>query len=460
MLLVFLAAGSLICTLITSRHERKDLYIRPIDLPILNPLMGLAPWANRDDILQPHTLVYADLSWRDFEPKEGVYDFDSFEAVNQISRWRREGKRVVFRFVTDFPGDELHLDIPDWLFKKTGEDGAFYENEYGKGFIPNYSNREFMRYHRLAIQALGDRYGGDGFFAFIELGSLGHWGEWHTYNMQLFPSEHIRNIYVFDYVEAFPKTHLLMRRPFPIARDLNLGLYNDMTGSFQETIEWLDWINNGGDFYLPDGKDILGPMPDGWILAPVGGEQAPMVDDEEMYNTNLSTTLSLLRYSHTSFIGPGGPYDIPPGGSMQRGIDEVLSVIGYRIYISRFESPAIVRFESSVELRIDFSNAGIAPFYYPWNVNLYLFDESGQIINAYLLPFDIRKVIPSQTSSLYFTLPVDELKEGRYTLGVAIIDPLTGAPGIELANVSERDDLIQEIGSFQVDWLFNFLGAR
>ena len=36
------------------------------------------------------------------------------------------GKHAVLRFVCDFPEDETHSDIPDWLMSKTG-DGVYYE---------------------------------------------------------------------------------------------------------------------------------------------------------------------------------------------------------------------------------------------------------------------------------------------------------------------------------------------
>lgn len=442
-----------------SELDQKIYYFEPLDIPFANPLMGLAPWANQDNILQPHTLVYADLSWRNFEPQEGLYDFATFEASNQLSRWRLEGKRVVFRFVTDFPGDENHIDIPDWLFEKTGGDGTFYDNEYGRGFIPDYANSNFMYYHHRAIKILGEHYGGDDFFAFIELGSLGHWGEWHTYDMQLFPEEDVRNKYVLDYVEAFPDTHLLMRRPFKIADDLNFGLYNDMTGNSKATTEWLDWIDKGGSF-LPQENGGLVSMSNAWELAPIGGEQAPTVKNAEMYASELASTLLLLKQSHTTFIGPGGPYDVPLDSPLQAGIDEVLSVIGYRLYISRVETPTVVRFHHSIKVKIEFSNSGIAPFYYPWKVYLYLFDEEGNIAKKDLLPIDVRRILPGQTFSISYLLPSKNLDNGTYTIGIAIIDPLTNAPGIRLANNNERTDLIQQIGSFQVKWIDNFFVTK
>lgn len=435
--------------------EVQTIYYGKLSGPILNPLMGWAPWATIKESRQPHTLVYVDLTWKDFEPREGVFDFGAFEKKQQLTRWREEGKRVVFRFISDIPGDKAHIDIPDWLFEKINGDGDFYNNEYGKGFSPDYSNPIFIKYHHLVIKALGDRYGQDGFFAFIELGSLGHWGEWHeNAALRQLPSEDIRNLYVYDYVNAFKSAHLMMRRPFTIAPKLGLGLYNDMTGSLEDTNIWLGWIKNGGD-YLPNEKNTLVPMPNGWERAPIGGEQAPNMSNEQIYATGIETTLQLLRESHTTFIGPGGPYKVEPNGPLQGGIDQVLSTIGYRLCIESVEMPLSAKFGKEIHIKFRFSNEGIAPFYYEWPTRIYLFDESRNIVNTYSLSMDLRKIIPDQVYEVPFSIFVGNLKNGKYTIGFAIIDPITGLPSVKLANENVRDDLIQEVGMFEVKRLFN-----
>jgi Domain of unknown function (DUF4832) len=303
---------------------------------------------------------------------------------------------------------------------------------------------------------LGDRYGKDGFFAFIELGSLGHWGEWHIYpDIGQLPSESIRDLYVYDYANAFPGIQLLMRRPFTITRKLNLGLYNDMTGRLEDTNTWLHWIKNGGD-YLPNEKNTLVPMPDGWEKAPIGGEQAPNMSDEQVYGTNLETTLQLLKESHTTFVGPGGGYDVEANGPLQSGIDRTMSTIGYRLYIDNVEMPRFVKFGEDIQVKFGFSNDGIAPFYYKWPTKVYLFDESGKTISIYPMQMDLRQILPGQVYVVPFMLPVKNLVNGKYMIGFAIIDPLTGQPGVKVANENTRKDLIQVVGSFEVRWLFNF----
>jgi len=153
------AAGCLVFILMTFLayklwNTRTVLFLHE-EGPFLNPLMGWAPWATIERSQQPHTLVYADLTWRDFEPLQGQFDFDSFKERNQLDRWRAQGKRVVFRFVMDVPRDERHKDIPDWLYDAIGGDGDWYDHAYGQGFSPNYANPLLITYHQKAIRALG-----------------------------------------------------------------------------------------------------------------------------------------------------------------------------------------------------------------------------------------------------------------------------------------------------------------
>jgi hypothetical protein len=412
--------------------------------------MGWAPWATIEQSNQLHSLVYADLTWRDFEPQEGEYDFDSFERKQQLARWRQAGKRVVFRFVADKPGSDRHTDLPQWLFDRIHGRGDFYNNEYGMGFSPDYSDPILMEAHRKAIYALGERYGSDGFFAFIELGSLGHWGEWHTHpELAPLPSETIRDTYVSHYREAFPETHLLLRRPFPIARSAGLGLYNDMTADPIQTTVWLDWIENGAET-SSGGNYRLVAMPDGWKNAPVGGEQAPTLSNEQVYGTNLEQTLQLLRESHTTFIGPGGPYKLQSAGPLQPGLDQVMATIGYRLFVNNTRMPRWVHYGNHLTIRCTFSNNGIAPIYYNWPTYFYVFNADADVVAAVPAEIDLRQVLPGRLEDFDVRLPIGGLGNGTYSIGVAILDPITDQPAVRFANESTRKDIILELGSFEV----------
>ncbi len=450
--LLLVVLGVLLVKFMESANNQV-IQFRPVAGPILNPLMGWAPRADDDTARQPHTLVYADLTWRDFEPQHGVFDFEAFERKQQFSRWRSENQRVVFRFVCDVPGPSAHRDIPDWLYEAIGGSGDEYDTSYGKGFSPDYANPAFIQYHGEAIEALGHRYGADGFFAYVELGSLGHWGEWHVaYNAGIrdLPLKAIRDQYVEQYREAFPNTPLLMRRPFSIARQLDLGLYNDVAGSPGGTQEWLSWIANGGDYNQTGEIGELVPMSSAWQTSPIGGEQTAALSPEQLYGSSLEQTIQLLQKSHTTFIGPNSPADLDPGGHLQAGIDRVLSSIGYRLYVEQVTGPRWVLPGEPLDLQLVFKNEGIAPFYFDWPTQLYLIDQNGSIQASHSVDVNLREFLPGQPYAVPVSVPLQGLQTGSYQVGFAILDPLTRQPAIRLAMDNARADLIQVLGTVTI----------
>lgn len=100
-----------------------------------NPLMGYVNWARHPEEAQTGQLVYIDVTWAEWEPREGHFDIKGLEERNHIKRWKDEGRHAVLRFVCDMPGSEKHMDIPQWLYEKTA-DGIFYDTDYGKGYAP------------------------------------------------------------------------------------------------------------------------------------------------------------------------------------------------------------------------------------------------------------------------------------------------------------------------------------
>jgi len=408
---------------------------------LVNPYIGNAVWANEtNDHEQPFTLVYADLTWAEFEPEQGVYDFASFEKENQFALWRAQGKHVILRFVLDMPGQKDHRDIPDWLYDLIGGDGTAYRSSYGKGFSPNYENELLIQAHAEAIAALGERYGDDPLIAYVQLGSLGHWGEWHLHQkLGLMPAEDIRNQYVLPYIDAFPNAFLMMRRPFAVAAEYGLGLFNDTAGEINSTQQWLGWIENGGDYESDGGTDALVPMPDAWQTAPIGGELSTSIGREELLRDLFSQTLSLFVSSHTSWIGPGSFADIKAGGKDQAALDLINLTIGYRLRVSQssFEQTA----SGGLLVTLDWTNDGIAPFYFPWQPALLLTDAMG---NRTVLPLDLSliDILPGQTVSVSVTVTPPAY---AYRLWAGILDPTTNEPGVALAMDVNQSNLWYEL---------------
>lgn len=396
-----------------------------------NPLMGYVPSAWYNEVSEDISLLYMDITWAELEPEEGVYNWASIDEENQISRWRKEGKHLVLRFVCDIPSDEEHMDIPEWLYEKSGEAGKWYDGEYGKGFAPDYNSPTIISCHKKAVRAIGEHFGQDGLISYVELGSLGHWGEWHvnySEGIQRIPREAVRDKYILPWTEAFPDAMILMRRPFAAAEKYGFGLYNDMTGQPEATQSWLGWINNGGEYDQTGEKNVIVPMKDFWKTAPSGGEFTSSLSMEEMLDTNLSGTVEMIREAHTTFLGPKIPDE-----NYVDGYKEVLKNMGYRLWISMAELKNTAK---GSRLKLTWENSGVAPMYKEWPVYVYIEDESGKLVEKSRISIKISSLLPGEKATTLTALETERLNsllEKGYRLSVGIEDPMTELPCVRFA---------------------------
>lgn len=396
-----------------------------------NPLMGYAPSAWYNEVSEDISLLYMDITWAELEPEEGVYNWASIDEENQISRWRKEGKHLVLRFVCDIPSDEEHMDIPEWLYEKSGKAGKWYDGEYGKGFAPDYNNPTIIFCHKKAVRAIGEHFGQDGLISYVELGSLGHWGEWHvnySEGIQRIPREAVRDKYILPWTEAFPDAMILMRRPFAAAEKYGFGLYNDMTGQPEATQSWLGWINNGGEYDQTGEKNVIVPMNDFWKTAPSGGEFTSSLSMEEMLDTNLSGTVEMIREAHTTFLGPKIPDE-----NYVDGYKEVLKNMGYRLWISMAELKNTAK---GSRLKLTWENSGVAPMYKEWPVYVYIEDESGKLVEKSRISIKISSLLPGEKATTLTALETERLNsllEKGYRILVGIEDHMTELPCVRFA---------------------------
>lgn len=409
----------------------------PSDEAVCNPLMGYAPSADNPDRCPDSSLVYIDITWRELEPEEGVFDWKAVEAANYTERWRKEGKHAVLRFLCDIPSDESHRDIPDWLYEKTNGAGTVYNMDYGRGYAPDYRNEVFIEYHDRAIREMGKRYGDDTFISYIELGSLGHWGEWHVkYDAGIarLPEREIRERYIKPYAESFPHARILMRRPFDEVEAYGFGVYNDMAGEAGSTEEWLGWISQGG-IYDQTGEDCISAVPGIWNRAPIGGEFTSSISMEQLLDTNLGETISLIKNSHMTFLGPKIPKDGEEGG-LAHGTEEVLKALGYRYRLSRMEIKAAL-WGKEAEVRLTWHNDGAAPIYWDWPVYLYRL-EGGSVTEKVKIDMNLTQLPGGASMETRTVVPHDMAGSVSGTLGIGIEDPMTGRPAVRLMMKTER----------------------
>lgn len=434
------------------RHITK-LRVKTAEKPVSNPLKGWVHWSTETEEGRAFTLVFFLVSFRELEAVEGTIDFAALEEKKNLPYWREKGCRFVLRIVCDYPDEKGGLDIPDWLYEETKQTGDWYDNDYGKGYSPDYEDPVFIEAHRSLLKRVGEHYNADPALAWIELGSLGHWGEWHVDDeagIAPFPKQDVTNRYAAHYISAFPDKKLLLRRPYAIGAAHGFGLYNDAFGEKISHEEWLGWIDEGYTAY--ETGETLGGMPDFWKVAPSGGEFATSNTVPYYFDEGYEEVVRLVADGHTTFIGPNSPADLYPedvSGEVNAAIDELSGALGYCFSLTN----CVVRqpfSDEPLELEIRLGNIGNAPIYENWKLEVTLEDIAGA--EAYRKRFDasIDTWMPGSIRSFLTLTGTQRLAKGPYTLYLSIIDPATGLPGIRFANEGETEDGRYRIGNFRV----------
>ncbi|WNR42346.1 DUF4832 domain-containing protein [Paenibacillus roseipurpureus] len=431
--------------------DRVSYFPAETDQVLNNPYMGFVIDARNKEAKQPFRLAYANLTWADLEPEKGKYAFDAVERKFQFAFWKTKGVSLILRVVLDYPTEVEHLDIPNWLYEETSKKGVSYNLAYGKGFSPDYNNPRLIENHERLIQALGERYNNDPQVAFIELGSIGHWGEWHTMDEGSqrieFPKEDVTDNYVNHYLRYFDRKLLLMRRPHEIALSHHLGLFNDAFGSHESTIDgFLKWYTDGYKSWLTQNDQPA--MPYFWKSAPSGGEFRP--DVTYLNDSNMEETLLQSKLTHVSWLGPSAPSQEPYGGRLQPNIDRFLKTIGYRFVIAKESHEKKVRTGNSLHVKLNIINRGVAPFYFAWPLELSLSNEQGIIVSRIQTNLDIREWLPgAQEVSHVLPIPAN-LAHGIYIVNAAILNPETNKPEVDFAIDGRSSDGHYSLGTVEI----------
>ena len=420
---------------------KETIHFKESTKAITNPLMGFAAASQSPELAEKTNLVYIDVTWKELEAKKGEYDFEGIEKASQWSKWKAAGKHFILRFVLDLPGKEDHEDIPSWLKEEMTDPGDPYNGSYGKGFSPNYSDPTLRTAYQKAVEAMGKRWGSDASVAYIELGGLGHWGEWHVnqaMGIRPLPREGVREEYVRPWIKAFPNSFLLMRRPFKTAEKNGFGIYNDVFGDSESTAEWLNWIQEGGDFNQTKEKAALVAMPQAWETRPIGGELTSGVSMPNLLSDQLEETQEQLKQAHVSFLGPKIP-NLKSSEQAQAG-EHLLKEMGYRLRVSTLK---LYEKEKQSAVRLTLTNNGVAPFYFDWPLYVLVEDEVGKELARQQVKVDIRQILPTSEKEVEVALPQN--LPDRYALKLILVNPETGKAAVHFAVEGQEDQLYQEL---------------
>src|SRR5579884_94134 len=414
----------LLVALMPSSNARQERVVRPplAPGPLDNPLKGWCTYTYRP-LTQPYSMVFRYVAWKDLEPREGEYHFAAWEKRDWDEPAAR-GKYVVFRIYVDYPGQPSGM--PGWLLA-TGVKTTPYK-EYGGGLSPDYDDPRMIAALERLVAALGRRYDRNPRVAFVEMGFLGFWGEWHTYpRTELFASPSTQRRILAAAHRALPHKVLMVRYPGVYASPPRwLGYFDD---AFPE--------DTGGpeDWKFLSRMRRAGRM-DAWQSAAIGGEMVPHTAPKWL-GDSFAETLREIEATHFSWVGPYNPaLEAAASPEYIARCQQMVRCMGYQFALTEIRHAAAVPSGGRLWIHITGENQGVAPFYYPWPVDLALLDAQQRVVEVLPVRADIRTWLPGP-----FRIaadPVVHARPGRYTLALGIRDPWSDRPAIAFANALPR----------------------
>ena len=121
--------------------------------------------------------IYLRLAWSYLEPEEGKFNWILIDSI--IDRWVKWGHTISFRITCK--ETEIIYATPEWV-RKAGAKGKFIDHPdlSIRAWAPDYGDPVFFQKLADFHKAFAARYDGKPWVEYIDIGSIGDWGEGHT----------------------------------------------------------------------------------------------------------------------------------------------------------------------------------------------------------------------------------------------------------------------------------------
>lgn len=408
-----------------------------------NPLKGFVTYPRPSSDF-PHSLVWNYLPLRSLMTGPSDFNWQPLEA--ELDDAASQGRQFIPRFYLDFPG--LPTGIPQFLLD-VGLQVHTWTNYNNDPFppavcyTPDYNSPLLRAALTNFIAALGARYDRDPRLAFVPLGLLGLWGEWHNYpRAELFASKAVQAEVMDAYAAAFKTTRLLARYPAG-SGDATYAPNNlRSVGYHDDSFAWAT-IPTGRpeDSWFFVARLNAAGAASKWRGHPIGGEVRPEVwnclwNDPTCAPAGQEFTRCVTN-THATWLANHGVFanDLQ-GAQLQRALAGA-RLLGYEFHVTQATMGDAY---SAAPLRVSISvtNSGIAPFYYDWPLEYGALSTNGTLTAAWPTGLKLTAIQPGAAARyLEHQVPNLDLPPGSYTLAVRVAHPLANGKPLRFANTTQ-----------------------
>ncbi len=421
--------------------------------------------------------LYMRLAWAYLQPEEDRFDWKVIDHT--IEKWTSLGLGIAFRISCRETGTdriEQQYATPRWVIDAGAKGGHYYK---GKAtgptgpWEPDFADEVFLEKLDGFLQAFGKRYDGKPWLRYVDIGSIGDWGEGHT-------SSGSRKSYDFKqrkahvdlYLKYFSHTQLVVTDDFVHA-----------IGDLEQRRRMHQYVLDHGISYRDDSILV------DWYVTSTS--KTFCVRSPEFFADCYLKTPTVFELEHYSSVRRQGNWFGKPGSSMEKfgdgktGADyfrgalgllhasyigyhgdanqwlaenpdltgELLNQCGYWYFLNRVKIADVWKPATSVMVEADWENRGVAPAYQAYQLVMRL--EGPEVIEIKVESGN-RRWLPSQVGKAFreryeVRLP-SKVASGAYTLRLKMYSPAADRD-VLLALKNERRDPngFYEVGSVRIE---------
>lgn len=394
--------------------------------------------------------AYVRLSWAHFEPQEGRYDWSLIDDV--VTRWTAQRLRVALK-ITCKETYEAYA-TPEWV-RVAGANGTFYPGANGlQTWAPDYGDPTFLGKLENFLRALATRYDGKPFLAYMDLGSIGDWGEGHTNasSKTAVPVEVIRK-HMDLHARTFPKSLVVVGD--------DLITYRHSQSETSSLLAYAKTLGFG--------------MRDDSVLVDYYVQTYPTtfsVSDPDLFQTTFPLRPTLLELQHYGSVKSAGDWTVPNGamrgaeilrgairtahatfvgyhGRIDTWLNEnpqlardLINSMGYWLFLKSAQLPARAVAGAAMSVGVTWTNRGVARPYQRYVARIALQPSAGGAPTV--LPIDTsdsRRFAPGSDVTEWYTVTLPPaLAAGHYAVRFALTTRDSERPILVGMSADRRDD--------------------
>ncbi len=372
--------------------------------------------------------IYLRLAWSYLEPEEGKFNWEVVDSI--ISRWTNWGHTISFRITCK--ETEMVYATPEWV-RKAGARGQFIEHPDLdiKAWAPDYGDPVFLAKLERFHKAFSTRYESKPWIEYIDIGSIGEWGEGHTaFSGWTDVPVDVVKAHIDLYKRCYKKSVLIISDDFIGQRDTDDGSdYEIYRYCIEQGLGFRDDSGNVTWYrFLGFGPSCI-RTPE--IYSKVY-RSVPVVLESDHYAAALKDGMwqngsgfeKAIRETHATVIG----FHYYPREWLKENYQtacKLANLCGYWYFPKFAMMPDTLRLGSDRNyVRITWENHGVAPAYHKFKLFLRLVHiASGRTYTQQLTESDNRNWMPDEIIAEQYELqPEKDLPGGSYALLISMTD--------------------------------------